>query len=62
MIGAMSSNPAEETAETTQSVVAGMGYPNGREETSPTPTGWQGSEAKEISEVSRETLRGEGGN
>jgi hypothetical protein len=62
MIGAMSSNPAEESAETQPSVVAGMGYPNGREEASPTPTGWQGSEAGEIEEVSRETLRGEGGN
>ena len=62
MIGAMSSNPAEETAETQPSVVPGMGYPNGREEASPTPAGWQGSETGEIVEVSRETLRGEGGN
>jgi len=35
--------PADSTAATSKSVVAGLGYPNGRAETSPTPTGWSAS-------------------
>ena len=31
---------AEKTSVTKATVVAGLGYPNGREETSPEPTGW----------------------
>lgn len=55
----MSEHPADETAVTKPSVVPGMGYPNGREEESPTPIGWQGSglvEVDKIPSVSRETL------
>lgn len=54
----MSENPADETAVTRPSVVQGMGYPNGRDEESPTPIGWQGSgleDVEEIAPVSRET-------
>ncbi|MDE2410021.1 MAG: hypothetical protein KGL72_06920 [Actinomycetales bacterium] len=35
--------PAEQGVTAQASVVAGLGYPNGRAETSPTPTGWQAS-------------------
>lgn len=52
--------PAEETAITPPTVVAGLGYPNGRDEISPEPTGWQ-PDLSEIStiekKVSRETIR-----
>ena len=41
---------AEASSVTKPSVVAGLGYPAGREEVSPEPTGWQ-----EV--VSRETSR-----
>jgi hypothetical protein len=50
---------AEETAVTPRSVVSGLGYPNGREEISPEPTGWQIStdEVTRIDKkVSRETI------
>lgn len=36
--------PAEQGA-TPATVVAGLGYPNGRAEISPTPTGWHASKA-----------------
>jgi hypothetical protein len=52
----MSDQPAEETSVTKPSVVAGLGFPNGREESSPQPTGWV-VENPEITEVSRETSR-----
>jgi hypothetical protein len=35
---------AEETAVTKPTVVKGLGYPNGREEQSPQPTGWFGGD------------------
>jgi hypothetical protein len=51
--------PAEESVQTLATVVSGLGYPNGREESSPEPTGWQ-SNQDEIStiekKVSRETI------
>lgn len=51
---------AEKSAVTPATVVRGLGYPNGREETSPEPTGWQ-SQTEEIDriekKVSRETIR-----
>jgi len=51
--------PAEETAITPPTVVTGLGYPNGRDEKSPEPTGWQNNPA-EIQriekKVSRETI------
>jgi hypothetical protein len=50
----MSEQPAESTAVTKPSVVAGLGYPNGREESSPQPTGWL-VDNSEVKEVSRET-------
>jgi hypothetical protein len=52
----MSEQPAESTSVTKPSVVAGLGYPNGREESSPQPTGWLVDNA-EIKGVSRETPR-----
>jgi hypothetical protein len=52
----MPDQPAETTSVTKPSVVAGMGFPNGREESSPQPTGWLVDNA-EITEVSRETSR-----
>jgi len=48
--------PAEESAVTKPTVVSGMGYPNNREEVSPTPIGWQGLDNKDLTNVSRETL------
>lgn len=48
--------PAENTAETPATVVPGMGYPNHREETSPTPIGWQGVKDDNLTVVSRETF------
>ena len=50
----MSEQPAEETAITKPTVVKGLGYPNGRQESSPQPTGWL-VENPEVKEVSRET-------
>jgi hypothetical protein len=50
----MSEQPAESTSVTKPSVVAGLGYPNGRETRSPQPTGWL-VDNSEIKEVSRET-------
>ena len=52
----MPEQPAESTSVTKPSVVPGLGYPNGREESSPQPTGWL-VENVEITEVSRETSR-----
>jgi hypothetical protein len=52
----MSDQPAELTSVTKPSVVAGLGYPNGREESSPQPTGWL-VDNSEIKGVSRETSR-----
>ena len=50
----MKNQPAEESAVTKPTVVSGLGYPNGREESSPQPTGWL-VDNSEITEVSRET-------
>ena len=51
---------AEATAVTKATVVGGLGYPNGREETSPSPVGWQ-PQSTEMTviekQVSRETSR-----
>ena len=52
----MTEQPSENTAVTKPSVVKGLGYPNGRLESSPHPTGWLVNKS-EISEVSRETSR-----
>lgn len=52
----MTQSEAETAAQTQASVVTGLGYPNGRLEDSPTPTGWFGSSEAEITNVSRETL------
>lgn len=52
----MSEQPAESTSVTKPSVVAGLGYPNGREESSPQPTGWL-VDNSEVKGVSRETSR-----
>lgn len=51
----MPDREAEKTAVTPPTVKSGMGYPNNREETSPTPIGWQGLDTKDIAHVSRET-------
>ena len=51
----MPDREAEETAVTPPTVKPGMGYPNHREETSPTPIGWLGLDTENISHVSRET-------
>ncbi|MTA31070.1 MAG: hypothetical protein F2536_04365 [Actinobacteria bacterium] len=51
--------PADESAVTRPTVVSGMGYPNNREEVSPTPIGWQGLENDHLTNVSRETLGGD---
>lgn len=51
----MSEQPAEQTAVTKPSVLSGMGYPNNREEQSPTPIGWQGIDQSDVRNVSRET-------
>ena len=55
-----SSSPAEESSITPPTVVPGLGYPNGREEISPEPTGWQVDTAEVTAiekQVSRETSR-----
>ncbi len=50
--------PAEVTAITKATVVPGLGYPAGRFEVSPAPTGWQHSVLSgEFTNVSRETSR-----
>lgn len=49
---------AETTAITKPVVVSGLGYPNGREETSPSPVGWQAQTTETTNiekQVSRET-------
>jgi hypothetical protein len=51
--------PADDSAVTKPTVVSGMGYPNKREEVSPTPIGWQGLENDSLTNVSRETLGAE---
>lgn len=52
-----SKNIADDTSVTQATVVSGLGYPMERDEQSPEPTGWMGlSEAKDIVNVSRETL------
>jgi hypothetical protein len=51
---------AETTAATKAAVVSGLGYPNGREETSPSPVGWQAQTTETTiieKQVSRETSR-----
>lgn len=55
-----SSAQAEESSITPPSVVPGLGYPNGRQEVSPEPTGWQVDSAEVTAiekQVSRETSR-----
>jgi hypothetical protein len=51
---------AENTSASKKTVVRGLGYPNGREEVSPDPVGWQAN-SEEITmiekQVSRETSR-----
>jgi hypothetical protein len=51
---------AENTSVSKKTVVRGLGYPNGREEVSPDPVGWQAN-SEEITmiekQVSRETSR-----
>lgn len=54
----MSEQPAEQTAITPATVKEGLGYPNDRKETSPTPIGWQGLDTADITYVSRETSEG----
>lgn len=39
----MNKNIPAESGATRPSVVPGLGYPNGRSEVSPQPTGWQAS-------------------
>ncbi|AOY56651.1 MAG: hypothetical protein RI933_992 [Actinomycetota bacterium] len=51
---------AELTAETKASVVSGLGYPAGRNEVSPTRTGWTASQSSAEITVSRETLQSAG--
>jgi hypothetical protein len=51
----MSEQPADKSAVTPPSVKQGMGYPNNREEESPTPIGWQGLHITNLTHVSRET-------
>jgi hypothetical protein len=52
----MPEQPAESTSVSKPSVVSGLGFPNGREESSPQPTGWL-VDNSQITEVSRETSR-----
>ena len=51
---------AESSSVTKPTVVRGLGYPNGRDEHSPAPTGWQ-PKTSELTiiekQVSRETSR-----
>ncbi|MEY3587012.1 hypothetical protein HRU87_07075 [Aquiluna borgnonia] len=55
----MPDQEAELTAVTPATVTPGLGYPNNREEVSPTPIGWQGLPVDDIAHVSRETSKGE---
>ncbi len=55
----MSNQPADVTATTPATVKSGMGYPNDREEQSPTTIGWQGLGLNNVTHVSRETLESE---
>ena len=51
---------AEQSSVTPPTVVAGLGYPNGRDEVSPEPTGWRANTAEVTvieKQVSRETSR-----
>ena len=51
---------SESSAVSKASVVSGLGYPNGRDEQSPSPTGWQATTEEITSiekQVSRETSR-----
>jgi hypothetical protein len=55
-----SASLAEQGSVTPPKVVAGLGYPNGRDEVSPEPTGWQANTAEVTvieKQVSRETSR-----
>jgi hypothetical protein len=55
-----SASLAEQGSVTPPTVVAGLGYPNGRDEVSPEPTGWQANTAEVTvieKQVSRETSR-----
>ncbi len=49
------SHEHEREAQSPATVRTGMGYPNHREEHSPTPIGWQGLDNDSIGHVSRET-------
>lgn len=51
----MNEQLAESTATTAASVAPGLGYPNHREEESPTPIGWHGINQDNFTIVSRET-------
>lgn len=55
-----SESAAERTSVAKRTVVRGLGYPNGRDEVSPNPVGWQAN-SEEITmiekQVSRETSR-----
>ena len=51
---------AEQGSTTPPTVVAGLGYPNGRDSISPEPSGWQADTAEVTfieKQVSRETSR-----
>ena len=50
----MPEQPAESTSVCKPTVVAGLGFPNGRETSSPQPTGWL-VDNSDVTEVSRET-------
>ncbi len=53
-------NEAESSAVAKRSVVRGLGYPNGRLETSPEAVGWQSNLEEVVTikkQVSRETSR-----
>jgi hypothetical protein len=51
-----SSSSAEESSITPPTVVPGLGYPNGRDEISPEPTGWQ-VDTTEITEIGKQVSR-----
>jgi len=55
----MSQHPAEKTSITAPTVKPGLGYPNDRVETSPTPIGWHGLDQSDVTIVSRETSESE---
>lgn len=55
----MSQQPAETTSSTPPTVKPGLGYPNDRVETSPTPIGWHGLDQSNVISVSRETSESE---